>query len=1447
MDKPARDALKKVVVKCRQLLEAAVEDLLEGEFGIYKSGQVDADTAMGHLASDDLAYREQLKVHLNHIQAAGFRASEAVEQLIREVAFTHLNRFCAYKIMEVRKLIRESVGRGYDSNNVKFYLVEHPEDERLFNEGKQDIAYRHFLEWLGGTLSEEIGVLFSPTDPANRLLPKQKVLDEVLEQLNSDELKEIWTEDETIGWVYQYFTPDEMRRESKKKHPGPPPNSYELAFRNQFFTPSYIVQFLTDNTLGRTWYEMRRGETVLTERCEYLVQRPNELFLEEGELPSIPTETDTESADDSEEDLLHQPVYILHRPKKDPRELRVLDPACGSGHFLLYCFTLLQIIYDEAYDDPDLGPALQRDYPSQDDYRKAVPGLILAHNLHGIDIDLRAAQIAALALWLRAQRAFQEMGLKPKNFPKITRSNFICAEPMPGEAEMLEEFVAELPSEELRRLVREVFEKMQLAGEAGSLLKIEDEIRSFIKELQRPEQLTVFDQVDAPAQTAWEQFEQQAIDALRSYAEQASQNHRLQRQLFSEDAVQGFAFIDICLKKFDVVLMNPPFGDASLPSKPYIEDTYGDTKGDVYKTFVECFQDRLVPCGMLGIISNRTGFFLKNSSDWRERILLRRYRPLLLADLGYGVLDALVETAAYVLRNISDNEDQNLTLSILPDLKTIKLDKDKAFSIPTYQKHRGKLKRHQATQELGRLQDNQYLRSIDGHYQRFAVNYDVAKLAPKPTESSYPALICLRLLADKDKETVLKDILFDSTDHRFFVAHPTSFKLVPEAPFCYWVSEEVRQLFPKFSTFDSKGRTAKQGLATADDFQFVRAFWEVPKAFIASPESHPSKFEGSYCILDSRWLPFVKGGEYSPFYLDNHLLVDWEFDGQKIKNFINQDTGKVKSRPQNTDFYFRPGLTWSLRSASNFSPRILPAGCIFSHKGPAAFTDDFEILPALGILFSRPYQTLVELSLAAGNEISSGTASRSYEVGIIQKLPWPELSEAEIQKLNSLIHKVLDQIRRRDQQQEATKLFISPFIDREQPIQSAVEVFQRIYDAKCCEILDAATEIESEVSNLLGVDLEKRVDVFGEDAGTLCSLPDLKLDADFNELYIQSIHDTIRDEIEESGGNRQIAVKSFYASRRLEVLAQTLGTNPRNIAKVAAERKLIPKGLASEFAQTYLSYAVGCAFGRWDVRFATGERPKPELPDPFAPLPVYSPGMITPDTDLTNYPLTIDDDGILVDDPGHPDDIVGAVREVFELLWGDRYEAIEQEACEILEVKSLRDYFRKTAKTGTFMGDHIKRYTKSTKQHSKVPIYWLLQSSRKSYGLWVYYHRLDSDLLFKAQKYVTTKLNLENAELDKLLSQVAGLSGSQLRDKEKEIEKQEVLVSEIESFFDKLKTVADLNLEPDLNDGVLLNFAPLWELTPWEEPKKYWDNLIAGEYKWSSISQQLRQRGMIHA
>ncbi|HEV3115329.1 MAG TPA: hypothetical protein VGY99_33015 [Candidatus Binataceae bacterium] len=585
MDQEIRNKLRNVVTQCRKLLEDSVSQELEGKYGIFaKKDSVTAggNATMTHLTEEEQAARKDILDHFGHIKARGFKPKEALDQLVREIAFTHLNRLCAYKMMEAREVyvggqkFREAVSRGINSNGVKFYLADNPEEERLFNTGHQDVAYRHFLDWLGGALSDEIGVLFNPDDPANRLYPRQKTLDEVLDLLNGGGIKaeetglreewpKIWSQDETIGWVYQYFTPKELRdaaRDPKKGGSSALRNSYELAFRNQFFTPRYVVEFLTDNTLGRIWYEMRKGDTKIKDQCRYMVRRPTEVFLKDGEQPP----KEAEGRDDlSQEQLLKLPVRIPHRPKKDPRELKILDPASGSGHFLLYCFDLLLTIYEEAYDDPELGPALQKDYAHLEDLRRDVPRLILAHNVHGIDIDLRCTQIAALALGLRCQRAYQEMGLK-KDHPKIKRSNFVCAEPMPGEDQMLKEFVGQLEPKLLGQVVEVVFDKMKLAGEAGSLLKIEEEIRDAVASAKkqwvrdttratdrkgqpllftqaamdrlagRPEQPSLFDLTDITDKQFFERAEADVIKTLRQYAEKAQNGYRLQRRLFSDDA-----------------------------------------------------------------------------------------------------------------------------------------------------------------------------------------------------------------------------------------------------------------------------------------------------------------------------------------------------------------------------------------------------------------------------------------------------------------------------------------------------------------------------------------------------------------------------------------------------------------------------------------------------------------------------------------------------------------------------------------------------------------------------------------------------------------------------------------------------------------------------------------------------------------------------------------------
>src|SRR4051812_9162921 len=226
MDQAIRNKLRNVVTECRKLLEKAVSQVLQGQFGISASGKKDEvhveDESSLKLTTEDQGCRRDLVAHLGHIEALGYKAKDALAQLVREMSFTHLNRLCAYKMMEAREVwvggqrFREAVSRGLKSQGFQFYLADHPEDKRRFDTGQQDVAYRHFLGWLGALLSEEIGVLFSPHDPANRLFPPQRVLDDILALLNSDDLKDIWSQDETIGWVYQYFTPKELRDQARK-------------------------------------------------------------------------------------------------------------------------------------------------------------------------------------------------------------------------------------------------------------------------------------------------------------------------------------------------------------------------------------------------------------------------------------------------------------------------------------------------------------------------------------------------------------------------------------------------------------------------------------------------------------------------------------------------------------------------------------------------------------------------------------------------------------------------------------------------------------------------------------------------------------------------------------------------------------------------------------------------------------------------------------------------------------------------------------------------------------------------------------------------------------------------------------------------------------------------------------------------------------------------------
>ena len=650
MDQDLRNALRRAVTALRRLLERSAREQLEGTFGVLPTGELRPVAQVPPLvASAELRRRrDDIAAALEHLarqEPAGAKPAErraaALERFAREAAFTLLNRLAALELMERRGLVPECVSKGPESAGFREFRQLVP----TLCQAQPDGGYRLFLDLLFDDVAAEVRVLFDRTLPPSYLVPEGAVLGEVLALLNDPELAPAWDVDETLGWVYQYFTPKEQR-DAARKASAAPRNAYELSFRNQFYTPDYVVRFLVENTLGRMWWEMHPGTSLKT-ATEYLVWRPDEE-------PSP-------------------------RAPKDPRALRILDPACGSGHFLHYAFELLQVVYPEAWEHPaGAFDRLRADYPDREALERAVPGLILRHNLFGIDIDLRATQLTALSLYLRAKRAHPGA--------EVRRVNAVLAAPMPGEPALLDDFLASLdgrPNAELvKALLRAVWTTLDaLAAEAGSLLRAERTIRGEIERVRarverarttgagtqlglgtaiegdRYQQAEMALAVErGTPESFWETLEVELVGLLRRYAESAERagTGAMARRLFADDAAHGFAFLDVLLHQYDVVLMNPPFGEPSTPSKSYLSASYPNTKKNLLTAFLERGVEITKPTGFVGAITSRAWLFAQGFEIARTQLLERDGALELMADLGSAVLDeALVETAAYTLRRPS--------------------------------------------------------------------------------------------------------------------------------------------------------------------------------------------------------------------------------------------------------------------------------------------------------------------------------------------------------------------------------------------------------------------------------------------------------------------------------------------------------------------------------------------------------------------------------------------------------------------------------------------------------------------------------------------------------------------------------------------------------------------------------------------------------------------------
>lgn len=256
----------------------------------------------------------------------------------------------------------------------------------------------------------------------------------------------------------------------------------------------------------------------------------------------------------------------------------------------------------------------------------------------------------------------------------------------------------------------------------------------------------------------------------------------------------------------------------------------------------------------------------------------------------------------------------------------------------------------------------------------------------------------LRLLAESDKaaglSTTCAKFRQGASGVNHFEIPPSSFDPIPGKPFAYWVSNAVRQTFQRLPQFQSGPRSVKQGLATADDFRFVRASWEI------APASGKRK-----------WYPFAKGGAYSPFYADIHLCVNWAEGGVEMDAF-------PASVIRNPDFYLRPGLTWPLR-AHRFAPHVLPAGSVFSARGYSAFPEPMEEAATLALFNSRAFDYLFKTALGR-------YGYPEFIVGILQIMPWARPQGAALEQLGTLARRAWSLKRTLDTSEETSHAFLLP-------------------------------------------------------------------------------------------------------------------------------------------------------------------------------------------------------------------------------------------------------------------------------------------------------------------------------------------------------------------------------------------------------------------------------------
>ncbi len=608
-----RSQIRSAILSSREMLESEFERQLE-RYGVYDDDRVPL-SKLGHLSLQDRETRREIDAALERELEATEDYQRAYRNYIREATKEYLNRCVGLKTIEARGLVTETLTTKAEYGNRSYlhYTVDEIAGELT---DASDDGLGVALDLAFQEIGAEIRILFEDID-YTAIEPEFTVRRDVFEELGKLD-DDAWAADEAIGWVYQYFGEKEREEIDKRiSDENYKVQDTDIATKTQLFTPRYIVEWMVDNSLGRLWLEMYGDETNIDDEdiCFHLTP------LEQS---------------------------LIDRETKDVRDIKVLDPACGSGHMLFYAFDVLYQMYLEQGDVPE----------------KYIPREILKNNLYGIDIDDGAAQIAALALYVKAKSHAQEVA--------IEGMNIISANAVLVNGEKKQEVLQRTNSELERRVIEQVWTRFEHIREWGSLVRIEEQIEEIIEsELEEVKSTgqTQFTNDGLAKQSSvvsfsgeeesWEQVKNRLLEQVTELAEKALEQNDPIEEMFAEEVEKSVRLLDVFVEKYDVVVSNPPYLSSSKMGdtlKKYLKNNYLGNR-DLYTAFIERCTELSHQDSYITMVTPESFMFL-NSHKKIRRFMVTESQIIEGAHLSrYGFDQAKDSyTIPFVLRNSDPGE-----------------------------------------------------------------------------------------------------------------------------------------------------------------------------------------------------------------------------------------------------------------------------------------------------------------------------------------------------------------------------------------------------------------------------------------------------------------------------------------------------------------------------------------------------------------------------------------------------------------------------------------------------------------------------------------------------------------------------------------------------------------------------------------------------------------------